>query len=110
MLSGQAPRGVRRAHWPVDHVLLSHALPPLPSIIRGEQREPAFSTDTPLWSNLSHSGDDITLLLGDEGEIGHDIEIVYPHDNWQALADTVSSLGEHTKVETKRPEQQLATL
>lgn len=64
----QAPQGVRRARWLAGRVLLSHALSPLPNIIYGEQGKPAFSADTPLWFNLSHSGDDIVLLLSDEGK------------------------------------------
>lgn len=104
----QAPQGVRRARWLAGRVLLSHALSPLPNIIYGEQGKPAFSADTPLWFNLSHSGDDIVLLLSDEGEVGCDIEVIRPRDNWQTLANTVFSLGEHAEVEAEHPEQQLA--
>lgn len=43
------------------------------------KEKPAFSADTPLWFNLSHSGDDIVpLLLSDEGEVGCDIEVIRP--------------------------------
>ncbi|MFI7812064.1 4'-phosphopantetheinyl transferase AcpT [Citrobacter werkmanii] len=104
----QAPQGARRARWLAGRVLLSHALSPLPDIVYGEQGKPAFPADTPLWFNLSHSGDDIVLLLSDEGEVGCDIEVVRPRDNWQTLANTVFSLGEHAEVEAERPEQQLA--
>ncbi|MBA8326828.1 4'-phosphopantetheinyl transferase AcpT [Citrobacter freundii] len=107
-LSEQAPQGARRARWLAGRVLLSNALSPLPDIVYGEQGKPAFSADTPLWFNLSHSGDDIALLLSDEGEVGCDIEVVRPRDNWQTLANTVFSLGEHAEVEAERPEQQLA--
>lgn len=64
----QAPQGARRTRWLAGRVLLSHALSPLPDIVYGEQGKPAFSGDTPLWFNLSHSGDDIALLLSDEGK------------------------------------------
>lgn len=74
----QAPQGARRTRWLAGRVLLSHALSPLPDIVYGEQGKPAFSGDTPLWFNLSHSGDDIALLLSDEGEVGCDIEVVRP--------------------------------
>ncbi|VEB90769.1 holo-(acyl carrier protein) synthase 2 [Citrobacter koseri] len=73
----------------------------------GEQGKPAFSPDTRLWFNLSHSGDDIALLLSDEGEVGCDIEVIRPRDNWRSLANAVFSLGEHAEVEAEHPEQQL---
>lgn len=104
----QAPQGARRTRWLAGRVLLSHALSPLPDIVYGEQGKPAFSGDTPLWFNLSHSGDDIALLLSDEGEVGCDIEVVRPRDNWRTLANTVFSLGEHAEVEAERPDHQLA--
>lgn len=67
-LREQAPQGARRARWLAGRVLLSHTLSPLPDIVYSEQGKPAFSADTPLWFNLSHSGDDIALLLSDEGK------------------------------------------
>lgn len=78
--SGRRPNSLagRRA-------LLSHAVSPLPEIIYSEQGKPAFSAGTPLWFNLSHSNDDIALLLSDEGEVGCDIEVVRQRDNWRAL-------------------------
>ena len=51
---------------------------PLPDIIYGEQGKPAFAEGHPLWFNLSHSGDDIALLMSDEGEVGCDIEVIRP--------------------------------
>ncbi|HEE0142429.1 TPA: 4'-phosphopantetheinyl transferase AcpT [Citrobacter youngae] len=104
----QAPLGARRARWLAGRVLLSHALSPLPDIVYGEQGKPAFSADTPLWFNLSHSGDDIALLLSDEGEVGCDIEVVRPRENWKTLANTVFSLGEHAEIEAEHPDHQLA--
>ncbi|POT55496.1 4'-phosphopantetheinyl transferase AcpT [Citrobacter amalonaticus] len=104
----RAPEGARRARWLAGRVLLSRALSPLPEIIYGEQGKPAFAAQTPLWFNLSHSGDDIALLLSDEGEVGCDIEVVRPRDNWRALANAVFSLGEHAEVESEHPDQQLA--
>ncbi len=107
-LIAQAPQGVRRASWLAGRVLLSRALSPLPGMVYGEQGKPAFSAGTPLWFNLSHSGDTIALLLSDEGEVGCDIEVIRPRDNWRSLANTVFSLGEHAEMEAERPEQQLA--
>lgn len=75
-LIAQAPQGARRASWLAGRVLLSHMLSPLPDMVYGEQGKPAFAAGTPLWFNLSHSGDDIALLLSDEGEVGCDIQTI----------------------------------
>ncbi len=82
-------------------------LSPLPEIIYGEQGKPAFAPETPLWFNLSHSGDDIALLLSDEGEVGCDIEVIRPRANWRWLANAVFSLGEHAEMDAVHPDQQL---
>lgn len=74
----QAPQGARRARWLAGRVLLSHALSPLPDIVYGEQGKPAFPADTPLWFNLSHSGDDIVLLLSDEGKSAAILKLFAP--------------------------------
>ncbi|WP_336219979.1 4'-phosphopantetheinyl transferase AcpT [Citrobacter amalonaticus] len=107
-LTALAPQGPRRARWLAGRVLLSHALSPLPEIVYGEQGKPAFSPETSLWFNLSHSGDDIALLLSDEGEVGCDLEVIRPRANWRSLANAVFSLGEHAEVEAVHPDQQLA--
>ena len=101
-------QGPRRARWLAGRVLLSHTLSPLPEIVYGEQGKPAFSPETSLWFNLSHSGDDIALLLSDEGEVGCDLEIIRPRANWRSLANAVFSLGEHAEVEAEHPDRQLA--
>ena len=70
-----APQGASQlAGWP-GVPCFPHAVSPLPEIIYSEQGKPAFSAGTPLWFNLSHSNDDIALLLSDEGEVGCDIEV-----------------------------------
>lgn len=107
-LTDLAPQGPRRARWLAGRVLLSHTLSPLPEIVYGEQGKPAFSPETSLWFNLSHSGDDIALLLSDEGEVGCDLEIIRPRANWRSLANAVFSLGEHAEVEAEHPDRQLA--
>ncbi|TLV22270.1 4'-phosphopantetheinyl transferase AcpT [Klebsiella indica] len=107
-LYAQAPQGARRARWLAGRMLLSHFLSPLPEMIYGEHGKPAFAATTPLWFNLSHSGDNIALLLSDEGEVGCDIEVVRPRNNWRALADTIFSAGEQAEIETEQPEGQLA--
>lgn len=107
-LIAQAPQGVRRASWLAGRVLLSRALSPLPEMVYGEQGKPAFSAGTPLWFNLSHSGDTIALLLSDEGEVGCDIEVIRPRDNWRFAGKCGIQPGEHAEMEAERPEQQLA--
>jgi len=109
-LAEQAPLGARRLPWLAGRTLLARALSPapVPQIIFGEQGKPAFVDGYPYWFNLSHSGDDIALLLSDEGEVGCDIEVIRPRDNWQALANAVFSLAEHAELEREEPEAKLA--
>ncbi|MEG5300305.1 4'-phosphopantetheinyl transferase AcpT [Enterobacter roggenkampii] len=105
-----APQGARNASWLAGRMLLARALSPhpLPDIIYGEQGKPAFAEGHPLWFNLSHSGDDIALLMSDEGEVGCDIEVIRPRKNWQALANAVFSMTEHDELEREAPEERLA--
>lgn len=109
-LTDQAPQGARRLPWLAGRTLLARALSPspVPDIIFGEHGKPAFIDAHPYWFNLSHSGDDIALLLSDEGEVGCDIEVVRPRDNWQALANAVFSVAEHDELERETPEDKLA--
>ncbi|HGG8852425.1 TPA: 4'-phosphopantetheinyl transferase AcpT [Enterobacter roggenkampii] len=108
-LADSAPQGARNASWLAGRMLLARALsPPLPDIIYGEQGKPAFAEGHPLWFNLSHSGDDIALLMSDEGEVGCDIEVIRPRKNWQALANAVFSMTEHDELEREAPEERLA--
>lgn len=103
-----APQGARRASWLAGRVLLSHIRSPLPDISYGEQGKPAFASNIPLWFNLSHSEDDIALLVSDEGEVGCDIEVIRPRANWRALATELFSPAEQAEIETEHPNQQLA--
>ena len=109
-LADRAPQGARNASWLAGRTLLARTLSPspLPEIIYGEQGKPAFANGHPLWFNLSHSGDDIALLMSDEGEVGCDIEVIRPRKNWQALANAVFSLTEHDELEREAPEEQLS--
>ncbi len=59
-----------------------------------------------LWFNLSHSGDNIALLLSDEGEVGCDIEVIRPR--WPSLVSAFYSDGEQAEIAAERPEHQLA--
>lgn len=67
---------------------------PLPEIVYGKHGKPGFAAGYPVWFNISHSGDDIVLLLSDEGEVGCDIEVVRPRKNRQRIADAVFSPNE----------------
>jgi len=78
VLKDRAPLGARRAGWLAGRVMLASVISPLPEIVVGQHGKPAFSTDVRLWFNLSHSGDDIALLLSDEGDVGCDIEVLRP--------------------------------
>ncbi|MGY5954988.1 4'-phosphopantetheinyl transferase AcpT [Kosakonia sp. BK9b] len=103
----QAPQGKRRASWLAGRVLLARECSPLPDIVYGEQGKPAFADGVPLWFNLSHSGDRIALLLSDEGEVGCDIEVIRPRENWRTLANAVFSQAEHAEIDQAPPSQQL---
>lgn len=109
-LADRAPQGAQHASWLAGRTLLARALSPhpLPDIIYGEQGKPAFAKGHPLWFNLSHSGDDIALLMSDEGEVGCDIEVIRPRKNWQALANAVFSMTEHDELEREKSEDKLS--
>ena len=109
-LGERGPVGGGGARWLGGRTLLTRALSPasLPEIVFGEQGKPAFVDANPFWFNLSHSGDDIALLVSDEGEVGCDIEVIRPRDNWQALANAVFSVAEHDELERETPEEKLA--
>lgn len=107
-LAEQAPDGPRRASWLAGRALLTHAAAPLAEIRYGEQGKPAFPLDSGRWFNLSHSGDDIALLLSDEGEVGCDIEVIRPREGWQRLANALFSVGEHQELEREPADRQLA--
>ena len=103
-----APPGARRAAWLAGRALLCHVCSPLPEIIYGEQGKPAFGGEQALWFNLSHSGDNIALLLSDEGEVGCDIEVIRPRPRWPSLVSAFYSDGEQAEIAAERPEHQLA--
>lgn len=106
-LQSQAPTGARRNSWLAGRVLLTREVSPLPELVYGEQGKPAFPVGSPLWFNLSHSGDTIALLISDEGEVGCDIEVIRPRSNWCRLANAVFSQAEHHEIEQVPPPQQL---
>lgn len=80
--------------------LLEQALSPavVPEIVRNTNGKPGFAGGYPLWFNISHSGDDIVLLLSDEGEVGCDIEVIRPRKNSQRIVESVFSPGEQAQI------------
>ena len=106
-LMAQAPDGPRRASWLAGRALLAQAAAPLTDIQLGEQGKPAFPVARGLWFNLSHSGDDIALLLSDKGEVGCDIEVIRPREGWRRLANALFSESEHQELAQASPAQQL---
>lgn len=108
-LSRHAPEGAHRARWLAGRGLLSRLLAPtpLPEIIHNEQGKPLFAGDYPLWFSLSHSGDEIALIISDEGNVGCSLERIRPQDNWRTLANAVFSGAEHEELEKETPERQL---
>jgi len=104
----RAPSGPARASWLAGRVLLCRAVSPLPEITYAEGGKPAFAAASSLWFNLSHSGDDIALLLSDEGEVGCDIEVLRARKNWPALAESLFCPAERALIALEAPEQQLA--
>ena len=107
-LAAQAPQGSRRASWLAGRVLLAQAVSPLPEIIYAEHGKPGFSGETGLWFNLSHSGDEIALLLSDEGDVGCDIEVIRARKNWPALAESQFTPAEQAHLAAIASERQLA--
>lgn len=77
-------------------------------IVSGQNGKPGFQNDIPACFNISHSGDDIALLISDEGEVGCDIEVIRPRENWQQLANALFSAGEHKEIEAESGDHQLA--
>jgi len=109
-LRQQAPGGLRCNSWLAGRALLSLIFYPdsLPVIFNDQNGKPHFHDDMSLWFNISHSDDDIVLLLSDEGEVGCDIEAIRPRKNWLRLANAVFSEGEHKEIEEKPEKNQLA--
>lgn len=107
-IAAAAPSGVRRDAWLAGRALLCRACSPLPEIVYGEQGKPAFAPPATKWFNLSHSGDDIALLISDEGEVGCDIECIRPRPGARQLAANLFSPGELAELDAVPPARQLA--
>lgn len=109
LLLRQAPDGGRRAPWIAGRTLLMQALalPTLPEIVYGENGKPAFGDDIRLWFNISHSGDDIAVLVSDTGEVGCDLEAIRPRRNWPRIAQAMFSSGEQAELMSTTKANQL---
>jgi len=109
LLRRQAPDGGRRAPWIAGRTLLMQALalPTLPEIVYGENGKPAFGDDIRLWFNISHSGDDIAVLVSDTGEVGCDLEVIRPRRNWLRIAQAMFSIGEQAELMSATEANQL---
>ncbi len=97
-LREQAPQGPRRERWLAACIAFAHAFPAIGDHL-WRTRQTCICAGNALWFNLSHSGDDIALLLSDEGEVGCQIEVIRPRANWRWLANAVFSLGEHAEMD-----------
>ena len=53
------------------------------------------------------TGDEIALIISDEGDVGCSLERIRPQDNWRTLANAVFSGAEHEELEKETPERQL---
>lgn len=107
-LRQQEPEKSQRASWLAGRVLLSAMLSPaaVPKIVYGPNGKPHFEDDIPLWFNISHSGDDIALVVSDEGEVGCDLEVIRPRNNVQRIARAVFSDAEQQQLALVDEEQQ----
>lgn len=75
-----APQGRRRTHWLAGRILLAQQLgrPALPPLALSSQGKPSLPwPDAPHFS-LSHSGDNLALLLSESGPVGCDLEVIRP--------------------------------
>lgn len=106
----QAPTGPRRDAWLAGRVLLARITAPLAlsQIIYGNNGKPAFCDQRLPRFNLSHSGDDIALLVSDEGEVGCDLEVIRPRKNWPRLAETLFSDDERREIDACPVDDRLA--
>ena len=82
---------------------------PLPEIVYREQGKPVFADEYPLWFSVSHSEDDIALIISDEGDVGCSLEHIRPQENWPTLANAVFSNAEHDALEKETSENKLST-
>lgn len=107
----QDPVRSRRASWLAGRVLLSTLFSPdpVPEIVYGPEGKPHFKKDIPRWFNISHSGDDIVLVVSDQGEVGCDLEVIRPRNNWQRIASAVFSDAERLLIESVDEKEQITT-
>lgn len=107
-LCQQEPEKSHRASWLAGRVLLSTLLSPtcVPAIIYGPNGKPYFEENIPLWFNISHSGDDIAIVVSDEGDVGCDLEVIRPRKNVQRIAHAVFRETEQKQLASANEAQQ----
>ena len=86
-----APQGARNRSRLAGRTLPPGHIPVSALTLYGEQGKPAFAKDHRLWFNLVSQRGRHCLAASDEGEVGCDIEVIRPRENWQALANAVSA-------------------
>lgn len=107
-LRQQEPEKANRASWLAGRVLLNMMTSPnpVPAIVYGPNGKPHFEAAIPLWFNISHSGDDIALVISDEGEVGCDLEAIRPRNNMQRIARAVFSDTEQQQLASAGEDKQ----
>ena len=108
VLRQQVPERTHRASWLAGRVLLSTLLSPacVPVIVYGRNGKPYFEENIPLWFNISHSGDDIAIVVSDEGEVGCDLEVIRPRNNVQRIAHAMFTDAEQQELASADEAQQ----
>lgn len=105
-----APVGPRRASWLAGRSLLLRiaSASGVADIVQGKNGKPAFRDSRLPRFNLSHSGDNIALLVSNEGEVGCDIEVIRSRKNWRGLAESIFSIDEQHHIDRQPADRQLA--
>lgn len=83
----QLAQGRARQHI-AGRVLLAKAVcrGMLADIHTGENGKPCFTEPGMPYFNISHSGENVLLLVCEQGEVGCDLEMVRPRPRWRRIA------------------------
>lgn len=107
----RAPNGARRNAWLAGRALLYKMLKADPRVELSEryneQGKPYFKDSSLPFFNISHSGDYIACFISTEGEVGCDIELIRPRENWQKIALEYFSPAEHQHLAALSKTQQI---
>jgi 4'-phosphopantetheinyl transferase len=86
---------------------LAPALPGLrPGYRLRTKWQAVLEENIPLWFNISHSGDDIAIVVSDEGEVGCDLEVIRPRKNVQRIAHAMFTDAEQQELASADEAQQ----